>query len=115
MNHKMIRCFVPSKKIVVTMKKRIVECFITYRNVVMRINDTDALVIAMGCKQFYDTSLKLWLEVGTPSKNAIRYTSIDQACEKFGSSLCNVLPAFHAFTGCDYTASFKKKRESFTF
>ena len=97
------------------MKKRIVECFITYRNVVMRINDTDALVIAMGCKQFYDTSLKLWLEVGTPSKNAIRYTSIDQACEKFGSSLCNVLPAFHAFTGCDYTASFKKKRESFTF
>ena len=31
----------------------------------MRTNDTDALVIAMGCKQFCDTSLKLWLEVGT--------------------------------------------------
>ena len=40
-------------------------------NVVMRTNDTDALVIAMGCKQFYDTSLKLWLEVGTLSKNTI--------------------------------------------
>ena len=31
----------------------------------MRTNDTDALVIAMGCKQFCDTSMKLWLEVGT--------------------------------------------------
>ena len=81
----------------------------TPSNVVMRTNDTDALVIAMGCKQFYDTSLKLWLEVGTQSKNTIRYISIDQACEKFGSSLCNALPAFHAFTGCDYTASFKRK------
>ena len=75
--------------------------------VVMRANDTD--VIPMGCKQFYDTSLKLWLEVGTQSKNTIRYISIDQVCEKFGSSLCNALPAFHVFTGCDYTASFKRK------
>ena len=31
----------------------------------MRTNDTDALVIAMGCKQFCGTSMKLWLEVGT--------------------------------------------------
>ena len=75
----------------------------------MRANDTDSLVIAMGRKQFYDTSLKLWLEVGTLSKNTIRYISIDLSCEKFGLSLCNVLPAFHAFTGCDYTASFKRK------
>ena len=81
----------------------------TPSNVVMRTNDTDALVIAMGCKQFYDTSLKLLLEVETQSKNTIRYISIDQASEIFGSSLCNALPAFHAFTGCNYTASFKRK------
>ena len=81
----------------------------TPSNVVMRANDTDSLVIAMGRKQFYDTSMKLWLEVGTLSKNTIRYISIDLSCEKFGLSLCNVLPAFHAFTGCDYTASFKRK------
>ena len=77
--------------------------------VIMRTNDTDALVIAMGCKQFYENSLKLWFEFGTQSKNTIRYISIDQACEKFGSSLCNALPAFHVFTGCDFTASFKRK------
>ena len=35
----------------------------------MTTNDTDSLVIAVGCKQFYDTSLKLWLEVGTVKKN----------------------------------------------
>ena len=40
----------------------------TPSNVVMRTNNADALVIAMGCKQFYDTSLKLWLEVGTVKK-----------------------------------------------
>ena len=53
----------------------------------MRTNDTDSLVIAMRFKQFYDTPLELWLEVGTLSQNTIRYISIDQACEKFGSSL----------------------------
>ena len=53
-------------------------------NVVMRANGTDALVIAMGCKQFYDTSLNVWLEIGTQSENTIRYISIDQVCKKFG-------------------------------
>ena len=50
----------------------------TPSKVVMRTNDTDALVVLMGCKQFYDTSLKLWLEVGTQSKSAVRCISIDQ-------------------------------------
>ena len=53
-------------------------------NVVKRANGTDALVIAMGCKQFYDTSLNVWLEIGTQSENTIRYISIDQVCKKFG-------------------------------
>ena len=39
----------------------------TPSNVVIRTNDTDN-VIAMRCKQFYDTSMKLWLEVRTQSK-----------------------------------------------
>ena len=60
----------------------------------------------MECKQFYDNPLKLWLEVGNQSKNTIRYISTGQACEKFDSSKCN---AFHAYTGCDYTVSFKRK------
>ena len=81
----------------------------TSSNVVRRTNDTDSLIIAIWCKQFYDTSLKLWLEVVTQSKNTIRHISIYQACEKFGSSLCNALPVFHTFTGCDYAAQFKRR------
>ena len=37
----------------------------TSSNVVMRTNDADSLVIAMRCRVFSDTSLKLWLKVGT--------------------------------------------------
>ena len=84
----------------------------TSNNVVMRTNDTDSLVIAMGCKQFYDNSLKLWLQVGIHSKKQSGTNiSIDQACKKFGSSLYNALPAFHAFTRCDYAAQLKRRRK----
>ena len=65
----------------------------------------------MGCREFHDNSMKLWLEVGTQAKNAMRYISIDQACEKFGSVLCNALSVFHVFTGSDYSASFKRKKK----
>ena len=44
----------------------------TPSNLVMRANDTESLVIAMACKQFYDTSLKLWLEAGTESQNTLQ-------------------------------------------
>ena len=39
----------------------------TPSNVLIRTNDTDN-VIAMRFKQFYETSMKLWLEVRTQSK-----------------------------------------------
>ena len=79
----------------------------------MRTNDTNPLLITLVCKQFYDTSLKLWLEVPTQSKSTTKYISIDQTCEKFASLLCNALADFHAFTGCDYTPSIKRKRKVF--
>ena len=34
---------------------------------------------------------------------------------RFGQSLCNSLPAFHAFTGCDYSASFYGKGKATPF
>ena len=46
-------------------------------NVAMRANNIDSLIIAMAYKQFYDISLKLQIEVGTQSKNTMRYISID--------------------------------------
>lgn len=79
----------------------------------MRTNDANPLFITMVCKQFYDTTLKLWLEVATQSKNKTKYISIDQTCEKIASLLCKALPAFHAITGCHNTASMKRKGQVF--
>ena len=67
---------------------------VTPSNVVMRTIDTDSLIIAMGCKKFYETSLKLWLEVGTQSKNTIKYISIDQSCEKFWFIIMQCVTSF---------------------
>ena len=47
----------------------------------------------------------------TQKKQSGTNISIDQACKKFGSSLCNALPAFHAFTRCDYVAQLKRRRK----
>ena len=58
----------------------------------------------------WNCSLKL-KNIKNPVKSTIQYISIDQACKKFGSSLSNALPAFHALTGCEYKASFKRKRK----
>ena len=35
--------------------------------------------------------------------------SINQICDHFGVDFCVVLPAFHAFPGCNYIASFNRK------
>ena len=78
-------------------------------NVVVRSTDTDSLIIAVGCFQNLlekHQKLKLWLEMGVETKNALRYVTVNQIY----SSLCKLpssaLPAFHALFGCDYTAGF---------
>ena len=47
----------------------------------------------------------------TQKKQSGTNISISQACKKFGWSLCNALPAFHAFTRCDYAAQLKRRRK----
>ena len=79
------------------------------KNVVLRTNDTDVLVIALGNMAKIDNSLHVWLEVGLSSSNTLRYISVNEIWRTLGSELCGALPGFHAFTGCDYTASFSRK------
>ena len=78
-------------------------------NVVIRTADTDCFVISLGCMKFYHETLNVWLEVGIQSKNTLRYIDINQLHTTLGQSLCDSLPAYHAFTGCDYTSSFSQK------
>ena len=51
----------------------------------------------------------MWLEVGLQSNNTLRHISVNQLHTTLGDALCKALPAFHAFTGCDYTSSFSGK------
>lgn len=39
----------------------------------------------------------------------LRYIHINEMFDNLGPTLCAALPAFHSFTGCDYTPSFFKK------
>ena len=78
------------------------------RTVVMRIDDTDSLVIALGFKHFFN-ALEIWLEAGVQGKNNLRFINVNSIYSELGEALCKALRAYHAFTGCDYTASFFKK------
>ena len=75
-------------------------------NVVIRTADTDCLIIALESKRLYHHEINIWLEVGTQSSNTQRYINIHQLCYEIGELFCAALPGYHAFTGCDYTASF---------
>ena len=76
--------------------------------VVMRTDDSDSLVIALGFKHFFN-ALEIWLEAGVQGKNNLRFINVNTIYSELGEALCKALPAYHAFTGCDYTASFFKK------
>ena len=79
--------------------------------IVIRTDDTDCLVIALGCKHNLDPRVSIWLEIGKKSRNDQRYININQLHQHLGAKICCALPAYHALTGCDYTSSFMKKRK----
>ena len=49
------------------------------------------------------------METGLDTNNTLRYINIKQIHDHFGKGFCMPLPVFHAFSDCDYTASFKWK------
>ena len=80
-------------------------------NVVIRTADTDCLIIEFGCREKLNPSLKLWLEVGVLSRDNLRFISVDSIYSNLGKNFCKAIPAYHAFTGSDFTASFSRKRK----
>ena len=81
-------------------------------NMVVRTNDVDCLVIAIGCFEnllALNKSINFWLEVGVESKNNLRYINVNEIYENLGPLLASALLAFHAFFGCDYLAAFSRK------
>lgn len=80
-----------------------------YSNVVIRASDTDIIVIILGNMHKLPTTLNIWMEIGTASKNTCRFVDIRAISNSLGPDLCKALPAFHSLTGCDYTAAFSGK------
>ena len=81
----------------------------TPSNIFVRTVDTDVLIIALGSLHLLEEGKQIWMETGLVTNNTFRYISINQIHNHFGVEFCKALPAFHAFTGCDYTASFNRK------
>ena len=73
---------------------------------VMRTVDTDVVAVALECfHQLQDK--RIWVESGVQSKSF----SINRLFDQLGEQLCKALPFYHAFTGCDYTSLFNRKRK----
>ena len=77
------------------------------QNVVIRSNDADVLIIALGLASVMDKDL--WIEHGFATDNSLQYIHINQIINEYGITLCEALPGLHAFTGCDYTPAFSRR------
>jgi len=76
-------------------------------NIIIRASDTDVLVILLTHSHLLPAHL--WLDVGISSNNTRRYIDVSQLATSMGPQLCGAIAGLHAFTGCDFTASFLRK------
>ena len=75
----------------------------------VRCNDTDIIVLLLyHCSRRQNTPF-VWMDVGLSGKNNRRYINIQQLLAEMQNDTVDSLPGLHAFTGCDFTASFYNK------
>ena len=74
------------------------------KKIMLRTVDTDVVVIAVST--FQDLGLsELWITFGVGKH--FRYIAAHEIASTLGQQKSRALLAFHAFTGCDQTSSFK--------
>ena len=75
--------------------------------VAVRRYDTDIFILLL----YYASQISalMWMDAGKSSDNTRRFIDISALASDLTPSVCAALPSFHAFTGCDYTASFLRK------
>ena len=82
--------------------------FQLYKRVVVRTIDTDVLILLISYvgQYFYlNSDVDVYAElINTPT-----YYNIIEICKSLGLDICNALPFFYAFTGCDIVSSFYNK------
>ena len=68
-------------------------------------DDTDVSVLLLFTSHSCDS--ELYFRQGTQfSKHGMTYNNVKSLSDPLGSNICQVLPGFHALTGCDYTIPF---------
>jgi len=73
--------------------------------VVVRSLDTDVLIILV----HYAGRIKVRLYFDTGLGNKRRMMNVQAFANIIGLDVCKALPAFHAFTGCDFTIAFVRR------
>ena len=76
-------------------------------DIVVRASDTDVAVILL--HHCHSMKASVWMDVGSKGQSNRRYINISAIANKIGSKVCEALPGFHAYTGCDYTSSLIRK------
>ena len=76
-------------------------------NIIVRASDTDIAVILI--HHSFKFSATLWMDTGTVSGRNRRCVNLTRIAANLGPRMCEALPAFHAFTGTDYTSAFVRK------
>lgn len=80
-------------------------------NVVVKASDTDILIIVLG-NMHHLKEFEIWMKSTCSKQKQGNYIYCSRLAQNLGEELCRALPAFHAFTGCDFTASFYRKGKS---
>lgn len=75
--------------------------------IAVRSSDTDVFVLLLHHEPKLNASVIM--DVGVASSNTRRSIDISLFAKTLGTKVCDALPAFHAFTGCDYSAAFIRK------
>ena len=77
----------------------------TYNNILIRIVDSDVVVLAVyAFAQLTSSPNELWVAFGTGKH--YRLITAHKICAAIGLDKCLALPMFHAFTGCDTGSCF---------
>jgi hypothetical protein len=60
---------------------------------------------------------ELWVYMGTVSggKDGRRYIPVHDLCSSLSNITCQILPSFHALTGCDTTPAFFRIRQKYAY
>lgn len=78
----------------------------------IRATDTDILIIMLGnTHRVNATNINILMIIGVGIKSQI--ISITDMHQGFSPNVVKALPGLHAFTGSDYTLSFRRKRKKY--